>query len=79
MFDFSRLFAVPVGVAYHVVAALATWFAPVPGGMATAAAIIVFTVAVRLALTGRERGPELWTVLAALPRAEALRRVDAAL
>ena len=51
MFDFSRLFAVPVGVAYHVVAALATWFAPVPGGMATAAAIIVFTVAVRLALT----------------------------
>ncbi len=30
---------------------------------------------VRLALTGRERGPELWTVLAALPRAEALRRL----
>jgi hypothetical protein len=34
--------------------------------------------AVRLALTGRERGPELWTVLAALPRDELLRRVDAA-
>ena len=33
----------------------------------------------RLALTGRERGPELWAVLAALPREEALRRVDAAL
>jgi len=33
----------------------------------------------RLALTGRERGPELWTVIAALPRDEALRRVDAAL
>jgi hypothetical protein len=33
----------------------------------------------RTALTGRERGPELWTVLAALPRDEALRRIDAAL
>jgi hypothetical protein len=28
----------------------------------------------RLALTGRERGPELWAVLAALPRGEAIRR-----
>ena len=35
--------------------------------------------ALRLALTGRERGPELWTVVAALPRDEVLRRVDAAL
>jgi glutamyl-tRNA synthetase len=35
--------------------------------------------ALRLALTGRERGPELWTVLAVLPRDEALRRVRAAL
>ena len=35
--------------------------------------------ALRLALTGRERGPELWAILAALPRDEALRRVDAAL
>ena len=33
----------------------------------------------RKALTGAERGPELWTVIAALPREEALRRVDAAL
>ena len=33
----------------------------------------------RLALTGRERGPELAAVIAALPREEALRRVDAAL
>jgi glutamyl/glutaminyl-tRNA synthetase len=32
--------------------------------------------AVRLALTGAEHGPELWTVLVALPREEALRRVD---
>jgi glutamyl-tRNA synthetase len=28
----------------------------------------------RLALTGRERGPELWAVLAAIPRGEAIRR-----
>jgi len=35
--------------------------------------------AVRVALTGAERGPELWTVIAALPRDEALRRIDAAL
>jgi Anticodon binding domain len=33
----------------------------------------------RIALTGRERGPELWAVVAALPREEALRRIDAAL
>jgi glutamyl/glutaminyl-tRNA synthetase len=35
--------------------------------------------ALRLALTGRDRGPELWTVVAALPHEEALRRADAAL
>jgi glutamyl/glutaminyl-tRNA synthetase len=35
--------------------------------------------ALRLALTGAERGPELWTVIAALPEVETLRRVDAAL
>jgi glutamyl-tRNA synthetase len=33
----------------------------------------------RLALTGRERGPELWAVIAALPQDEALRRARAAL
>ena len=35
--------------------------------------------AVRAALTGRESGPELWAVIVAFPRDEALRRVDAAL
>jgi len=35
--------------------------------------------ALRLALTGRERGPELWTMIRALSRGEALRRIDAAL
>jgi len=34
--------------------------------------------ALRLALTGRDRGPELWAIVAALPREEALRRIDAA-
>ena len=34
---------------------------------------------VRLALTGRERGPELAAVIEALPRDETLRRLDAAL
>jgi hypothetical protein len=33
----------------------------------------------RLALTGQERGPELWTVLAALPPHEALARVRRAM
>src|SRR5919197_2557351 len=35
--------------------------------------------AVRLALTGQARGPELWTVIAALPPDETLRRIEAAL
>jgi glutamyl/glutaminyl-tRNA synthetase len=35
--------------------------------------------AVRIALTGRQSGPELWSVLAALPRGETLERIDAAL
>lgn len=35
--------------------------------------------AVRLALTGRDRGPELWSLLAALPRTELIARLDAAL
>ena len=34
---------------------------------------------VRMALTGRERGPELWAVIAALSPDETLRRIDAAL
>ena len=34
--------------------------------------------AVRRALTGRDSGPELWAVIAALPRDETLRRIDAA-
>jgi hypothetical protein len=33
----------------------------------------------RLALTGAERGPELWTVVSVIPRGEALRRAAAAI
>ncbi len=39
-----------VGVAYHVVAVLAASLTPLAGGMAAAAAIVLFTVAVRLLL-----------------------------
>ena len=35
--------------------------------------------AVRRALTGRDSGPALWTVIAGLPREETLRRIDGAL
>ena len=35
--------------------------------------------ALRVALTGRERGPELAAVVAALPRDELVRRIDATL
>lgn len=44
----SSLLGVPVDAAYHLVSALAGAFAPLPGGLAAAAAIIVFTLAVRL-------------------------------
>ena len=42
------LFGVPVDAAYHVVTALSALFTPIAGGLAVAAAIVVFTVAVRL-------------------------------
>jgi YidC/Oxa1 family membrane protein insertase len=43
--------SVPLDAAYHLVFALAQFLAPIPGGLATAAAIVVFTVAVRLLLS----------------------------
>jgi YidC/Oxa1 family membrane protein insertase len=42
------LFGVPVDAAYHVVTAISTVLAPIAGGLAVAAAIVVFTIAVRL-------------------------------
>jgi len=44
------LFGVPVDAAYHVVSTFAQLLAPVAGGLATAAAIVAFTMAVRLLL-----------------------------
>ena len=41
-------FGVPVDAAYHVVTAISAALMPLAGGLAVAAAIIVFTVAVRL-------------------------------
>src|SRR5215469_14068662 len=40
----------PLGAAYHIVFVLAELLAPLAGGLATAAAIVVFTIAVRLLL-----------------------------
>lgn len=42
---------VPLDAAYHVVFAIAQFLAPLPGGLATAAAIVAFTIAVRLLLS----------------------------
>ncbi len=41
----------PLGVAYHLVFALAQFLAPLPGGLATVVAIVLFTAAVRLLLS----------------------------
>ena len=46
----SDLLGVPVDAAYHLVSGLTGAFTPVLGGLAAAAAIVVFTVAVRLLL-----------------------------
>jgi YidC/Oxa1 family membrane protein insertase len=45
------ILSAPMGVAYHVVVSLALFLTPLAGGLATAAAIVVFTVAVRLLLS----------------------------
>jgi YidC/Oxa1 family membrane protein insertase len=47
----SSFLAGPIDVAYRVVYWLAHVFAPLPGGLATAAAIIAFTIGVRLLLS----------------------------
>jgi YidC/Oxa1 family membrane protein insertase len=44
------LLGVVVGAAYHIVSAFAQVLTPLPAGLATAAAIVVFTLAVRLLL-----------------------------
>lgn len=47
----TAVFGVPVDAAYHLVLALTNLFAPVVGGLAAVAAIVVFTMAIRLLLT----------------------------
>ena len=42
------LLGLPIDVAYHLVSALAGAFAPLLGGLAVAAAIVLFTIMVRL-------------------------------
>jgi YidC/Oxa1 family membrane protein insertase len=44
------LFGVPVDAAYHVVSGLVSFLTPLFGGLAAAAAIVLFTMAVRLLL-----------------------------
>lgn len=46
----TALFAVPVSAAYHLVSALTGLLALLPAGLAAAAAVVVFTMAVRLLL-----------------------------
>jgi YidC/Oxa1 family membrane protein insertase len=46
----TTIFGVPVDAAYHLVAAFITFLTPVLGGVAAVAAIVLFTVAIRLLL-----------------------------
>jgi len=70
---------VPVDAAYHVVSAFASILAPLPGGLAAAAAIVLFTMAVRLLILPLSyramRGLAAQARIA--PRAQALRRQHA--
>jgi YidC/Oxa1 family membrane protein insertase len=47
----SSVFAGPIAVAYHLVSWLAGVLTPLTGGLATAAAIVAFTIGVRLLLS----------------------------
>jgi YidC/Oxa1 family membrane protein insertase len=47
----TTVFGVPVDAAYHLVLALTNFLSPVLGGLAAVAAIVVFTMAIRLLLT----------------------------
>jgi YidC/Oxa1 family membrane protein insertase len=71
----SSFLAGPIDVAYHIVYWLAHVFAPLPGGLATAAAIVAFTVGVRLLLSPLSflgmRGQA--RIAAVQPRAQELR------
>jgi YidC/Oxa1 family membrane protein insertase len=75
-FVMTAVFGVPVDAAYHLVLALTNFLTPVLGGLAAVAAIVVFTVAIRLVLTPLSfralRGQAAMTRLA--PRIQELRK-----
>jgi YidC/Oxa1 family membrane protein insertase len=50
LFLSNTVFGIPVDLAYHLVCWIAALLAPLPGGLGAAAAIIAFTVAIRLLL-----------------------------
>ncbi|HEY2442056.1 MAG TPA: hypothetical protein VGI31_02880, partial [Streptosporangiaceae bacterium] len=72
----SALFGVPVDAAYHVVSLLARVLTPAFGGLAAAAAIVGFTMIIRLLVLPLSfratRGLEAQARIA--PRAQALRQ-----
>ena len=72
----TAVFGVPVDAAYHLVLALTNFLSPVLGGLAAVAAIVVFTMAIRLLLTPLSfralRGQAAMTRLA--PRIQELRK-----
>jgi YidC/Oxa1 family membrane protein insertase len=72
----SGFLGVPVGAAYHLVFALTQLLTPVAGGLAAAAAIVLFTAAVRLLIAPLSlralRGQAALARLA--PQVQALRR-----
>lgn len=75
----STFLGVPVDAAYHVVSAMAGLLTPLLGGLAAAAAIVLFTMAVRLLIVPLSyramRGMAAQARIA--PRAQALRRKHA--
>jgi YidC/Oxa1 family membrane protein insertase len=76
----SSLFGVPLDAAYHVISALVSFLTPLFGGLAAAAAIIAFTMAVRLLLMPLScramRGLDSQSRIA--PQVQALRKKHAA-
>jgi YidC/Oxa1 family membrane protein insertase len=72
----TAVFGVPVDAAYHLVLALTNFLSPALGGLAAVAAIVVFTMAIRLLLTPLSfralRGQAAMTRLA--PRIQDLRK-----
>jgi YidC/Oxa1 family membrane protein insertase len=72
----TAVFGVPVDAAYHLVLALTNFLSPALGGLAAVAAIVVFTMAIRLLLTPLSfralRGQAAMTRLA--PQVQELRK-----